>query len=107
MKMGDVVSFAAAIGLMIALQAGATAEGAAKTCDGFGGVNCGADQFCQHKPGQCYGFDASGTCTVKPRFCPQITGPKFVVCGCNGQTFPNDCIRRQAGVSLAHKGACP
>jgi hypothetical protein len=28
------------------------------------------------------------------------------VCGCNGETFQNDCLRRVAGVPLSHADAC-
>ena len=81
-------------------------RGVGKTCGGFFGQPCDAGLFCQFKPGTCGRFDLTGICAVKPRFCPQVTGPKLVVCGCDGKTFFNDCARRQAGVSLAHKGKC-
>jgi hypothetical protein len=91
---------------MIVPTLGANAAGVGKTCGGFFGQWCDPGLFCQFKPGTCGRFDLTGTCTRMPRFCPQITGPKLVVCGCNGQTYFNDCARQQAGVSLAHKGKC-
>ena len=108
MKIAMAISFAAAMALLTAIPTGASAVGAGvgKTSGGFFGQQCDARLFCQFKPGTCGRFDLTGICAVKPRFCPQVTGPKLVVCGCDGKTFFNDCARRQAGVSLAHKGKC-
>ncbi len=107
MKTKFVVSLAT-LALMISVPTGANAVGVGvgKTCGGFLGQWCDEGLFCQFKPGTCGRFDLTGVCARKPRFCPQITGPKLVVCGCNGQTYFNDCARQQAGVSLAHKGKC-
>ena len=107
MKTKFVVSLAALLALMISVSTDARAAvGLGKTCGGFLGQWCDEGLFCQFKPGTCGRFDLTGVCTRKPRFCPQITGPKLVVCGCDGRTFGNDCMRQQAGVSLAHKGKC-
>ena len=108
MKTKTLVSLAAALVLMILVPAGAQAVGVGKQCGGFviHPQECNSGLFCQRKPGQCFIADISGTCARKPRFCPQITGRKLVVCGCDGRTFGNDCMRQQAGVSLAHKGKC-
>jgi hypothetical protein len=105
-KIGMVISFAAAMALLAAIPTAAGAVGVGKTCGGFIGQPCDAGLFCEFKPGTCGRYDLTRTCAVKPRFCPQITGPKLVVCGCDGKTFFNDCARRSAGVSLAHKGKC-
>jgi hypothetical protein len=48
----------------------------------------------------------TGVCVRVPHVCPRITGPKIEVCGCNDQTYINDCERQKAMVSLAHKGKC-
>lgn len=46
---------------------------------------------------------ATGTYVVRPANCTQIYDP---VCGCDDQTYGNDCQRQIAGVSLRSTGAC-
>jgi len=46
---------------------------------------------------------AAQLCAAKPRFCHKIFRP---VCGCNGKTYANDCVRMSAGVSKLHDGKC-
>jgi hypothetical protein len=106
MKPGFIVSFVTALVLIFFVPTAASAVGIGRTCGGFFGETCNDGLFCQGRTGTCGRDDMKGTCALKPRFCPQITGPQLVVCGCNGQTFFNDCARRQAGVSLAHNGKC-
>jgi hypothetical protein len=94
------------LALTFLVPASAEAVGLGKRCGGFQGLQCDAGLYCQQKPGQCRIVDMSGTCARAPRFCPRITSPRIEVCGCNNVTYPNDCERQQAMVSLLHKRAC-
>jgi hypothetical protein len=64
-------------------------------------ADCGSNQFCECRAGTC--SKTGGTCVAKPRVCPDIVAP---VCGCDGTTFTNDCVRRGAGACKAHDGGC-
>jgi hypothetical protein len=63
-----------------------------------GGEVCDLDQ-----PGRCAASTVSGTCIMKPVICPDDYVP---VCGCDHQTYGNDCERQAAGAQLDHAGAC-
>lgn len=63
--------------------------------------DCLANEFCEFPPGNCGG---EGRCKVKHQGgCPENYNP---VCGCDGNTYGNDCEREIVGVSLAHEGTC-
>lgn len=87
---------------MLFAPAGASATPGA-TCGGFiGNVLCGKGEFCQQAAGVCSPF-LPGACTKIPQICTRIFRP---VCGCNGKTYANDCVRMHAGVSKRHDGRC-
>lgn len=72
-------------------------------CGGFAGLTCAKNEFCQKPTGVCFFPDIEGTCVVVPHLCPMVVLP---VCGCNGKTYSNDCVRERARVSKAHDGKC-
>ena len=99
-----VVMLPAALGLLLLAPGTAPAAGLGQFCGGIAGIRCDRGLFCEFPAPFCGLFDRSGTCQRIPRFCPQIFRP---VCGCNGKTYPNDCVRQAARVSKPHDGRCP
>jgi hypothetical protein len=73
-----------------------------RRCGGILQITCGPGEWCDPRPGHCKP-GARGHCVKVPQVCFDLVLP---VCGCNGQTFSNDCWRIHDKVALKHKGQC-
>lgn len=72
------------------------------TCGGVTGAQCAKGLWCEPLPGLC-GGPVAGTCIEVPVMCTMDYNP---VCGCDGKTYSNDCVRKSAKVGLRRAGAC-
>jgi PKD repeat protein len=76
-------------------------ESMAPSC--YSNADCaavGSALMCEFPTGRCRG---PGQCVEQQDDCPAVYAP---VCGCNGETYSNDCMRKKSGVSKRHDGSC-
>lgn len=73
-------------------------------CAGFIGRPCPSWLVCDIAiANACHGADLPGVCKARPEACDDVWRP---VCGCDGETYSNDCFRLMAGAQIDHEGAC-
>jgi len=87
--------------------------GVEKSCDGgcpcrrvcMEDKDCKHHEFCESSvcPGTPTYAESMGECVTVPDNCIALNAP---VCGCDGNTYSNNCERRRAEVSYAYFGAC-
>ena len=68
-------------------------------------VTCDEASFCDPQPNQCATLKFVGTC--QPRVSGACTKDLVPVCGCDGRSYDNDCLRVTAGVAKDRQGQCP
>ena len=95
---------AGCVGLAIVLSAQqVAAAGEGMRCGGAPKTSCDTGLWCDPQPGRCASSKARGRCVAVPMFCTMNYQP---VCGCNGNTYSNDCVRRSEQIAKKHDGAC-
>lgn len=83
---------------------GGGGTGGGAVCGGSTGIPCAGGLVCDiDVPNRCGSGSVMGRCITLPTGCTTDVNP---VCGCNGQTYSNDCERARARAQLDHAGAC-
>src|SRR5262245_23909391 len=97
------VAIATSLVVLLGASNNATAVGVGQMCGGLIGIPCDRGLWCDPYPGQCGWADGLGTCVRVTQACNRRYDP---VCGCNGRTYGNNCVRQSRKVPLNHVGRC-
>lgn len=73
-----------------------------QACGSRGLSPCPSGQYCD-QPNHCGATDIPGVCKEKPQTCTKNID---WVCGCDNQSYSNECVANTAGVSVQYKGQC-
>lgn len=74
-------------------------------CGGRFGADCADDEFCDYPDGaMCGATDLPGICWPRPvaRYCDVMDEQ----CGCDGETYANECYAQASGVDVMYPGPC-